>query len=59
MKKSKLTNIVTQAFKPARCSVMINKVKRRFLDRKGQLSNAENLEWLKMSARRLKIMLPI
>lgn len=47
MKKSKLTNIIAQAVKPSRFSVMVNKVKKRLFDRKGQLSHAENMNWIK------------
>ena len=42
-----IKNIFLQAIKPKRFFVMLKKVLLRIFDKKGPISNDENLKWLK------------
>ena len=40
-------NLLSQALNPRRLFVMMNKIRQRFADESGLLSNRDNLDWIK------------
>lgn len=46
MQKTNIKNIMIQALKPSRFSIMLKKVKRRIFDATGNHSESQNLKWI-------------
>ena len=47
MQKINLLNVVVESLKPGRLPVLVKKLKKRLVDKRGRLSQDENLQWIR------------